>query len=125
MAEEDKAVWQRLDQHGERLAKHDAEIAALRASTERLEAAIADVRGEVRDARAELKSDMARGFDRVEQAVTSLTREAMASYPPAAAREIGDTRAAEARARAWTVSLLAAVVAAAGIIVALLTMPHH
>lgn len=111
----------RIGEHGERLARHDAEITALRESTARLETAIADVRGAVSDSRAELKADMARGFDRLEGGLQRITTEALSAYTPEAAREIGNTRAAEARARAWTVSLLAALVTALGIIAGLAT----
>ncbi len=111
----------RVGEHGERLARHDAELASLKASTDRLESAISEVRGELRDTRTEIKAEMVRGFDRMEAAVGRITTEALSAFTPEAAREIGNTRAAEARARAWTVSLLGALVAALGVIAGLAT----
>jgi predicted nucleic acid-binding Zn-ribbon protein len=97
----------RLEEHGERLARHDAELQALRESTVRLEAAISDVRAELRDTRNEIRADMVRGFDRLEAAIGRVSQEALQAYTPDAARELARTQAAEARARAWAIALLA------------------
>lgn len=102
-------VWKRLDRHSEMLARHDEAIDGLKASTSRLEARLAEVRDE-----------MGRGFDRMTDAIGKVSEQALRAYPPEAADEIGATRAAEARARAYALSLLAGLLVCGGIIAALI-----
>lgn len=122
MADEQEfgGIWKRLGLHGEQLARHDAEIDALQASTARLESLVSEVRGELRETRTELKSEMGRGFDRLAGGIDRLSEQTLRAYSPEAAAEIGSTRAAEGRARAYALSLLAGLLVAAGVIAALI-----
>jgi predicted RNase H-like nuclease (RuvC/YqgF family) len=114
-------VLRRIEDHGASLARHEAEIHALKDGQERMDTMMGDLRNELREARAELREDMRRGFDDLGADLKQLAGSARRDVSPEVARELASTRAAEGRARAYTLALLSAFLVALGVIARLVT----